>query len=100
MQGLHNIHGNFNLPNMAGSMTPRNAAMSGIPSSGVQQPGGSISTGRFTSNNLPVAMSQVSNKPLRLSLFCSIGIHQKRYIGFGLAEFQVNIAFYSVNLFS
>ncbi|XP_078180520.1 NOT2 / NOT3 / NOT5 family isoform X2 [Carex rostrata] len=57
--GLHNIHGNFNLPNMAGSMTPRNAAMSGIPTSGVQQPGGSISTGRFTSNNLPVAMSQI-----------------------------------------
>nr|CAB3447919.1 unnamed protein product [Digitaria exilis] len=32
--------------------------MSGLPSSGVQQPGGSIS-GRFTSNNLPVAMSQI-----------------------------------------
>ncbi|KAL5211367.1 hypothetical protein ABZP36_022214 [Zizania latifolia] len=32
--------------------------MSGLPSSGVQQPGGSIS-GRFASNNLPVAMSQI-----------------------------------------
>ncbi|XP_062220494.1 probable NOT transcription complex subunit VIP2 isoform X1 [Phragmites australis] len=56
--GLHNIHGNFNLPNMPGSLAQRNAAMSGLPSSGVQQPGGSIS-GRFTSNSLPVAMSQI-----------------------------------------
>lgn len=32
--------------------------MSGLPSSGVQQPGGSTS-GRFTPNNLPVAMSQI-----------------------------------------
>ncbi|KAL6912012.1 hypothetical protein ACP4OV_000817 [Aristida adscensionis] len=56
--GLHNIHGNFSLPNMPGSLAQRNAAMGGLPSSGVQQPGGSIS-GRFTSNNLPVAMSQI-----------------------------------------
>ncbi|CAL5056123.1 unnamed protein product [Urochloa decumbens] len=56
--GLHNIHGSFNLPNMPGSLAQRNAAMSGLPSSGVQQPGGSIS-GRFTSNNLPVGMSQI-----------------------------------------
>jgi CCR4-NOT transcription complex subunit 2 len=56
--GLHNIHANFNLPNMPGSLAQRNAAMSGLPSSGVQQPGGSISA-RFASNNLPVGMSQV-----------------------------------------
>ncbi|KAL5212058.1 hypothetical protein ABZP36_022905 [Zizania latifolia] len=56
--GLHNIHGNYNLPNIPGSLAQRNAAMSGLPSSGVQQPGGSIS-GRFASNNLPVAMSQI-----------------------------------------
>ncbi|KAF7081742.1 hypothetical protein CFC21_085652 [Triticum aestivum] len=56
--GLHNIHGNYSLPNMPGSLAQRNAAMSGLPSSGVQQPGGSIS-GRFASNNLPVAMSQI-----------------------------------------
>lgn len=43
---------------MPGSLPQRNAAMSGLPSSGVQQPGGSIS-GRFASNNLPVAMSQI-----------------------------------------
>ena len=52
------MHGNYNLPNMPGSLAQRNAAMSGLPSSGVQQPGGSIS-GRFASNNLPVGMSQV-----------------------------------------
>ncbi|KAG8072656.1 hypothetical protein GUJ93_ZPchr0006g41483 [Zizania palustris] len=56
--GLHNIHGNYNLPNIPGSLAQRNAAMSGLPSSGVQQPGGSIS-GRFASNNHPVAMSQI-----------------------------------------
>jgi CCR4-NOT transcription complex subunit 2 len=50
---------------MPGSLAQRNGAMSGLPSSGVQQPGGSIS-GRFTSNNLPVAMSQV----LMLTLIC------------------------------
>jgi CCR4-NOT transcription complex subunit 2 len=82
MQGLHNIHGNFNLPNMAGSMTPRNAAMSGIASSGLQQPGGNISTGRFTSNNLPVAMSQVNNQPLPLPFSVILESYQKKYIGF------------------
>ncbi|VAI34499.1 unnamed protein product [Triticum turgidum subsp. durum] len=56
--GLRNTHGNFSLPNMPGSLAQRNAAMSGLPSSGVQQHGGSIS-GRFASNNLPVAMSQI-----------------------------------------
>ncbi|XP_072954129.1 probable NOT transcription complex subunit VIP2 isoform X6 [Typha angustifolia] len=61
IQGLHNIHGSFSLPNMPGSLAPRNSAMSGIPSTGVQQPGGSISSGRFASNNLPVAMSQISH---------------------------------------
>ncbi|CAD6242068.1 unnamed protein product [Miscanthus lutarioriparius] len=56
--GLHNTHGSYNLPSMPGSLAQRNAAMSGLPSSGVQQPGGSI-PGRFPSNNLPVAMSQI-----------------------------------------
>ncbi|KAI4983480.1 hypothetical protein ZWY2020_023972 [Hordeum vulgare] len=51
---LHNIHANYSLPNMPGSLAQRNAAMGGLPSSGVQQPGG-----RFNSNNLPVAMSQI-----------------------------------------
>ncbi|CAL9056836.1 probable NOT transcription complex subunit VIP2 isoform X2 [Musa acuminata AAA Group] len=61
LQGLHNIHGSFNLPNMPGSFASRNAAMSGVPSGGVQQPGGSISSGRFASNNLLVALSQMSH---------------------------------------
>uniref|UniRef100_A0A0D9VLV4 J domain-containing protein n=1 Tax=Leersia perrieri TaxID=77586 RepID=A0A0D9VLV4_9ORYZ len=58
--GLHNIHGNFNLPNMPGSLAQRNAAMSALPPSGVQQHRGSMS-GRFASNNLPVAMSQITH---------------------------------------
>ncbi|CAM0954940.1 unnamed protein product [Alopecurus aequalis] len=53
--GLHNIHGNLNLASLA----PRNASLSGIPSPGVQQPGGSISGNRFPSNNLPASMSQI-----------------------------------------
>uniref|UniRef100_A0A0E0CBF5 NOT2/NOT3/NOT5 C-terminal domain-containing protein n=1 Tax=Oryza meridionalis TaxID=40149 RepID=A0A0E0CBF5_9ORYZ len=56
--GLHNMHGSLNMPNLPGSFSQRNAAMSGLPSSGVQQPGGSM-PGRFTSNNLPVGMSQI-----------------------------------------
>ncbi|AQK56182.1 probable NOT transcription complex subunit VIP2 isoform X2 [Zea mays] len=56
--GLHNTHGSYNLPSMPGSLAQRNAAMSGLPSSGVQQPGGSI-PGRFPSNNLPVGMPQI-----------------------------------------
>ncbi|WOL04597.1 putative NOT transcription complex subunit VIP2 isoform X1 [Canna indica] len=61
LQGLHNIHGSFNLPNMPSSLASRNAAMTGVPSGGVQQPGGSIPSGRFTSNNLLVALSQMSH---------------------------------------
>ncbi|KAL6620441.1 hypothetical protein ACP70R_035580 [Stipagrostis hirtigluma subsp. patula] len=55
----HNIHGNLNLTNMSGSLAPRNASMTGLPSPGVQQPGGSISSGRFPSNTLQASMSQI-----------------------------------------
>ncbi|KAL5727651.1 putative NOT transcription complex subunit vip2 [Ranunculus cassubicifolius] len=61
VQGLHNIHGSFNIPNMPGSLTSRNSTMNGVPSSAVQQPTGSLSNGRFTSNNIPVALSQISH---------------------------------------
>lgn len=59
LQGLHNIHGSYNLPNMPGSLASRNAAMGGVPSGGVQQPGGNIPSGRFASNNILVALTQV-----------------------------------------
>ncbi|XP_042451381.1 probable NOT transcription complex subunit VIP2 isoform X2 [Zingiber officinale] len=59
LQGLHNIHGSFNLPNVPGSLASREAAMGVVPSGGVQQPGGSIPSGRFSSNNLLVALSQM-----------------------------------------
>ncbi|KAG6483416.1 hypothetical protein ZIOFF_060061 [Zingiber officinale] len=59
LQGLHNIHGNFNLPTVPGSLASREAAMGVVPSGGVQQPGGSIPSGRFSSNNLLVALSQM-----------------------------------------
>ncbi|CAN1283122.1 Probable NOT transcription complex subunit VIP2 (Fragment) [Linum perenne] len=59
--GLHNIHGNFNVPNMPGTLTSRNSSMNNVPSGAVQQPTGSLSSGRFASNNLPVALSQLSH---------------------------------------
>lgn len=46
------------MQNMPASLASRNSAMGGVPSSGVQQPVG-ISSGRFASNNLPMALSQV-----------------------------------------
>nr|GMD15799.1 probable NOT transcription complex subunit VIP2 isoform X1 [Ipomoea batatas] len=58
--GLHNIHGNFNVPSMPGTLGSRNTSIN-IPSSSVQQSGNSLSSGRFTSNNLPVALSQISH---------------------------------------
>lgn len=59
IQGLHNIHGSFNVPNMPSTLASRNSTISNVPSGGVQQPTGSLSSGRFASNNLPVALSQV-----------------------------------------
>ncbi|KAI3450471.1 hypothetical protein Pfo_007136 [Paulownia fortunei] len=61
MQGLHNIHGNFNVPNMPGALGSRSTTMNNIPSSGVQQASGNLSSGRFASNNLPVGLSQISH---------------------------------------
>ncbi|KAK9280552.1 hypothetical protein L1049_014245 [Liquidambar formosana] len=61
IQGLHNIHGSFNVPNMPGNLASRNSTINSVPSGGVQQPTGSLSSGRFASNNLPVALSQISH---------------------------------------
>jgi CCR4-NOT transcription complex subunit 2 len=44
---------------MSGTLTPRNSTVNNVPSGGVQQQTGSLSSGRFASNNLPVALSQV-----------------------------------------
>lgn len=59
IQGLHNLHGNFNVPNMPGALGSRSTTMNNIASSGLQQASGNLSTGRFASNNLPVGLSQV-----------------------------------------
>lgn len=67
MQGLHNLHGNFNVPNMPGALGSRSTTMNNITSSGLQQASGNLSTGRFTSNNLPVGLSQVQF-PLQLCI--------------------------------
>lgn len=61
MQGLHNMHGSFNVPNMPGNIGSRSTTINNIPSSGVQQAAANLSTGRFASNNLPVAFSQMSH---------------------------------------
>ncbi|KAE9459771.1 hypothetical protein C3L33_08324, partial [Rhododendron williamsianum] len=62
MQGLHNnIHGSFNVPNMSSTLSSRNSTTNNVPSSAVQQPTGSLSSGRFGPNNLPVGLSQISH---------------------------------------
>ncbi|GAA0147501.1 general transcription factor [Lithospermum erythrorhizon] len=60
IQGLHNIHGSFNVPNLPGTLGSRNTTINNVPSSGVQQSAGNLSSGRFVSNSLPVALSQMS----------------------------------------
>ncbi|KAL8162260.1 hypothetical protein V2J09_013749 [Rumex salicifolius] len=60
IQGLHNMHGGFNIQNMPGTLTSRNSSINIGPSGGIQQPTGTLSSGRFTSNN-PVALSQISH---------------------------------------
>ncbi|KAI3742470.1 hypothetical protein L1987_60153 [Smallanthus sonchifolius] len=59
VQGLHNLHGSFNVANMAGTLGSRNSTTANVPSSGLQQQSGNLSAGRFTSNNMPVALSQI-----------------------------------------
>lgn len=61
IQGLHNIHGSFNIPNMPGSLASRNSTINGGHPGGIQQPAGSLSNGRFPINHLPTALSQLSH---------------------------------------
>ncbi|KAK9055403.1 hypothetical protein SSX86_026486 [Deinandra increscens subsp. villosa] len=61
VQGLHNLHGSFNVANMGGTLGSRNSTTANVPSSGLQQQSGNLSAGRFTSNNLPVALSQIAH---------------------------------------
>ncbi|XP_074577098.1 putative NOT transcription complex subunit VIP2 isoform X2 [Curcuma longa] len=63
LQGLYNVHGSYNLPNMPGSLASRNVTMGGVPSGSVQQPGGNISSGQFASNNISVALTQMTHGP-------------------------------------
>ncbi|XP_051113228.1 probable NOT transcription complex subunit VIP2 isoform X2 [Andrographis paniculata] len=60
-QGLHNIHGSFNVPNMPSALGSRSTTINNIPSSGMQQAAANLSSGRFASNNVPVALSQISH---------------------------------------
>ncbi|KAG0473751.1 hypothetical protein HPP92_015608 [Vanilla planifolia] len=57
--GLHTMHGSF-VPNILSSIASRNTTMTTGPSSGLQQPM-NINGGRFSSSNLPVALSQISH---------------------------------------
>lgn len=59
--GMHNLHGSYNMPSMPTALSSRNSGLGGVPSSGVHQPSGNLSSGRFTSNNIPVALSQLSH---------------------------------------
>lgn len=59
--GMHNLHGSYNMPSMPTALSSRNSGLGGVPSSGVHQPSGNLSSGRFASNNIPVALSQLSH---------------------------------------
>ncbi|XP_020223976.1 probable NOT transcription complex subunit VIP2 isoform X2 [Cajanus cajan] len=61
IQGLHNIHGSFNVPNMPNTLASRNLTINSVLTRGTQQPSASLSNGRFASNNLLVALSQLSH---------------------------------------
>ncbi|KAI5396631.1 hypothetical protein KIW84_062729 [Lathyrus oleraceus] len=61
IQGLHNMHGSFNIPNVPSTLTSRNSSLNSMPSGAVQQPTSSLSSGRFSSNNLPAALSPLSH---------------------------------------
>ncbi|XP_074308970.1 putative NOT transcription complex subunit VIP2 isoform X2 [Silene latifolia] len=61
IQGLHNMHTNFNVPSMAGSLSSRNSAINGVPSGGMQQSSGNLLAGRFGSNNITDPLSQISH---------------------------------------
>ncbi|EPS59760.1 hypothetical protein M569_15045 [Genlisea aurea] len=61
IQGLQNIHRNFNVPNLPVGLGARSSTMNNMPSSGVQQGSGNFSSVGFASNNLPVALSQISH---------------------------------------
>ncbi|KAJ0788062.1 hypothetical protein HanPI659440_Chr05g0187271 [Helianthus annuus] len=56
LQGLHNLHGSYNV---AGTLGSRNPTTANVPS--IQQQSGNLSAGRFTSNNMPVALSQIAH---------------------------------------
>lgn len=58
-QRSDSMHGGFNVPNMSGTLTSRNSSMNSVGSGGIQQPTGNVPGGRYASNNIPVALSQV-----------------------------------------
>lgn len=60
IQGIHNIHGSFNMSNIPGPYASRNSANIGGLPNGVQQAPGSVSNGRYAMNSLPNALSQLS----------------------------------------
>jgi CCR4-NOT transcription complex subunit 2 len=46
---------------MPGQLGSRNSSLNSVPSGGVQQQTGNLSSGRFASNNIPVALSPISH---------------------------------------
>ncbi|KNA14684.1 hypothetical protein SOVF_105230 [Spinacia oleracea] len=60
-QGLHNMQGSYNVPNMSGTHLPRNSTINVVPSGSMQQSTGNFLTGRVGSNNIPSVFSQISH---------------------------------------
>ncbi|KAL6501652.1 hypothetical protein OROGR_026785 [Orobanche gracilis] len=57
VQGIHNIHGSFNMPGPYASRSSTN--LGGLPN-GVQQASGNVPNGRYVINGLPNSLSQLS----------------------------------------
>eukprot|EP00249_Psilotum_nudum_P017389 c26297_g1_i1 orf=870-2744(-) len=60
-QGFHNAPGSYNMLGMPTTLSSRNSGLGSVPSGVHQSSGTALSAGRFTSNNLPVGLSQLSH---------------------------------------
>ncbi|KAK6947735.1 NOT2/NOT3/NOT5, C-terminal, partial [Dillenia turbinata] len=61
LQGLHNMHGNLNIPNMPVTIASRNSMINGGHPSGMHQVSGNLPNGRFSLNGVPAGHPQLSH---------------------------------------
>eukprot|EP00252_Welwitschia_mirabilis_P001477 TRINITY_DN11342_c0_g1_i1.p1 TRINITY_DN11342_c0_g1~~TRINITY_DN11342_c0_g1_i1.p1 ORF type:complete len:583 (-),score=114.93 TRINITY_DN11342_c0_g1_i1:107-1855(-) len=61
LQGYDNLHASYSMPIVPGSLSSQNPGLGNLPAGGVPQSPGSLTGGRFVSNNLPISFSQISH---------------------------------------